>query len=60
MKKYYIVVITLLIVVSGNVGFSQIATVKSKVNEIFFGFPKSSEKFDIKLIVNSSEIFMIL
>ncbi|WP_276360381.1 hypothetical protein [Daejeonella sp. H1SJ63] len=56
MKKKHLITL-LLIAISATNCFSQITNIKSKINDIFFNFPKSSEKFDIKLIVNSSENF---
>lgn len=56
MKKKNLLIM-FLIAISATDCFSQISKSKSKVEEIFFGFPKSSEKFDIKLIINSSENF---
>ena len=56
MKKKQLMIF-LIIAISATNCYSQITSIKSKINDIFFSFPKSSEKFDIKFIINSSENF---
>jgi len=55
MKK--IAFLTLIILFNTFNSFAQISKIRLEVNKIFFEFPSSSERFDIKSIVNGSENF---